>query len=65
MLYFLVILFYVMGSRGRGWLFSIFLLCRMIDPTCYIPMVLISLNVFLMLFSGISNVVSKSFIEGE
>ena len=51
-------------SRGRGWLFSIFLLCRIIDPACCMAMVLISLNVFLMAVSGILKFVSRISIEG-
>ena len=50
--------------RGKGWLYSIFLLCRIIDMACCIVMVLISLNVCLMVVSGILKFVSRSFIEG-
>lgn len=49
---------------GRGWLFSIFLLCRIIDPACWMAMVLISLNVCLMCVSGMFRLVSSSCIEG-
>ena len=45
-------------------MFSIFLLCRIIDPACCMAMVLISLNVCLMVVSGILRFVSRSFIEG-
>ena len=51
-------------STGSGSLLSSFLLCRIIDIACCITMVLISLKVCLMVFSGILNFSSKIFIEG-
>ena len=51
-------------STGTDSLFSSLLLCRIIDIACCIAMVLISLKVCLMVFSGILKFSSKSFIEG-
>ena len=51
-------------STGSGSLFSSLLLCRIIDIAYCIAMVLISLKVCLMVFSGILNFSSKIFIEG-
>ena len=51
-------------STSSGSLFSSLLLCRIIDIACCIAMVLISLKVCLMVFSGILNFSSKIFIEG-
>ena len=51
-------------SIGSGSLFSSLLLCRIIDIASCIAMVLISLKVCLMVFSGILNFSSKIFIEG-
>ena len=45
-------------------MFSSLLLCRIIDIACYIAMVLISLKVCLIVFSGSLNFSSKIFIEG-
>ena len=51
-------------STDSGSLFLSLLLCRIVDIACCIAMVLISLKVCLMIFSGILNFSSKIFIEG-
>ena len=51
-------------STGRGSLFSSLLLCRIIDITCCIAMVLITMKVCLIVSFGILNFSSKIFIEG-
>ena len=51
-------------SIGSGSLFSIFLLCRIMDIACCMAMTLIASNVYLMLSLGILNVVSILSIEG-
>ena len=51
-------------SSGIGSLFSILLLCKIMDMAYCIAMTLIASNVFLMLCLGILNVVSMLFIEG-
>ena len=51
-------------STGSGSLFSNLLLCRIIDIACCIAMVLISLKVCLIVFSGILSFSSNIFIEG-
>ena len=62
---FILILFYVgFPSTGSGSLFSSLLLCRIIDIACCIALVLISLKVCLIVFSGILSFSSKIFIEG-
>ena len=62
---FVLFLFYVgFLSTSRGSLFSSLLLCRIIDIAYCIAMVLISLKVCLIVFSGILNFSSKIFIEG-
>ena len=61
---FVLILFYIgFLSTGSLSLFSSLLLCRIIDIACCIAMVLISLKVCLIVFSGILNFSSKIFIE--
>ena len=61
---FVFIVFYVgYLSTGSGSFFSSLFLCRIIDIACCIAMVLISLKVCLMIFSGILNFSSKIFIE--
>ena len=50
-------------STGRGSLFSSLLLCRITNIACCIAMVLISVKVCLIVFSGILNFSSKIFIE--
>ena len=45
-------------------MFSSLLLCRIIDIACCIAMVLISLKVCFIVFSGILNFSSNIFIEG-
>ena len=63
--YFVLVLFYVgFLSTGSGSLFSSLLLCRIIDIPYCIAMVLISLKVCLIDFSGILKFSSKIFIEG-
>ena len=49
---------------GSGSLFSSLFFFRIIDIACCITMVLISLKVCLIVFSGILNFFSKIFIEG-
>ena len=49
---------------GSGLLFSILLLCRIMDTTCWMAMMLIATNVYLILSLGILNVVSIFSIEG-
>ena len=49
---------------GNGSLFSIFLLCRIMDMAYWMAMMLISSNVYLMLTLRILNVVSILSIEG-
>ena len=62
---FVLVLFYVgILSTNSGSLFSSLFLCRIIDIACCIAMVLISLKVCLIVFSGILNFSSKIFIEG-
>ena len=51
-------------SIGSGSLFSILLLCRIMDIAHCMAMILISSNVYLMLSLGILNVVSILSIEG-
>ena len=51
-------------SSGIGSLFSILLLCRIMDIAYCIAMTLIASNVFLMLCLGVLNVVSMLSIEG-
>ena len=51
-------------SIGSGSLFSILLLCRIMDIAYCMAMTLISSNVYLMLSLGILNVVSIFSIEG-
>ena len=51
-------------STGSGSLFSSLLLSRIIDIACCIAMMLISLKVSLIVYSGILNFSSKIFIEG-
>ena len=46
-----------------GSLFSSLLLCRIIDIACCIAMILISLKVCLIVFSGMLNFSSKIFME--
>ena len=63
---FVLVLFYVgFLFTSSGSLFSSFLLCRIIDIAwlCCMAMVLISLQVCLIVFSGILNFSSKIFIE--
>ena len=45
-------------------MFSSLFLCRIIDKACCIAIVLISVKVCLIVFSGILNFSSKIFIEG-
>ena len=62
---FVLILFHVgFLSTNSGSLFSSLLLCRTIDIAYCIAMVLISLKVCLIVFSGILNFSSKIFIKG-
>ena len=62
---FVLFLFYVgFLSTGRGSLFSSLFLCRIIDIAYCIAIVLISLKVCLIVFSGILNFSSKIFTEG-
>ena len=49
---------------SSGSLFSILLLCRLMDIAYYMATTLISSNVYLMLSFGIFNVVSTLSIEG-
>ena len=51
-------------SVGSGSLFSILLLCRIMDIAYCMAITLISSNVCLMFILGILNIVSKFFIEG-
>ena len=51
-------------SSGIGSLFSILLLCKIMDIAYCMAMTLIASNVFLMLCLGILNVVSMLSIEG-
>ena len=50
-------------SIGSGLLFSILLLCKIMDIACYMAMTLIASNVYLMLNLGILNIVSILSIE--
>ena len=62
---FVLFLFYVeFLSTGRGSLFSSLLFSRIIDIACCIAMVLISVMICLIVFSGILNFSSKIFIKG-
>ena len=62
--YFVLILLYTgFLSIHSGSLFSSLLLCRIIYIACCIAMVLISLKICLIVFSGILNFSSKIFIE--
>ena len=62
---FVLVLFYVIFlSTGSGSLISILLLYRNIDIAYCIAMMLISLKVCLIAFSGILNFSFKIFIEG-
>ena len=54
----------IFQSIGSGSLFSIILLCKIIDIAWCIAMVLISLKVCSMIFSSILNFFSMIFIEG-
>ena len=54
----------VVVSIGSGPLFSILLLCIIMDIACCMAMTLITSNVYLMLNLGILNVVSILSIEG-
>ena len=51
-------------STDNGSLFFSLLLCRIIDIACCMAMVLISLKICQIIFSGILNFSSKIFIEG-
>ena len=51
-------------SSGIGLLFSILLLCKIMDIAYCMVMTLIASNVFLMLGLGILNIVSMLSIEG-
>ena len=51
-------------SVGNGSLFSIFLLCRIMDIAYCMAIMLISSNVCLMFILGILNITSILFIEG-
>ena len=51
-------------SVGSGSLFSILLLCRIMDIAYCVAIVLISSNVYLMFIFGILNITSMFFIEG-
>ena len=51
-------------SVGSGSLFSILLLCRIMDIAYCVAIVLISSNVYLMFIFGILNITSIFFIEG-
>ena len=59
------ILFFYVGflCTSSGLLFSSLLLCRIIDIACCIAMMLISLKVCLIVFSGILNFSFKIFIK--
>ncbi len=52
-------------SSGIGSLFSILLLCKIMDIACCMAMTLIASNVYLMLSLGILNLVSIFSIEGD
>ena len=58
-----VFIYFGFLSTSSGSLFSSLLLCRIIDIACCIAMVLISVKVCLIVFSGILNFSSKIFIE--
>ena len=63
--FFVLFLFYAgFLSTDKGSLFTILLLCRIIDIACCIAMVLISLKVCLIVFPGILSFSFKIFIKG-
>ena len=64
-LFYLLCMFYGgFISIGIGSLFSILLLCKIIDMACCVAIMFISLKVFLIACSGILNFFSRIFIDG-